>query len=91
MEPEVHAQSFNMVWLVYSYLQSIKYKNHIVSNEIIIDYVEGVRRLRTTATNGPIVHTPGEMWAWRAKAMMMPAGENSWLVHQSSLAILPAE
>jgi hypothetical protein len=23
--------------------------------------------------------------------MMIPAGDNSWLVHQSSLAVLPAE
>jgi hypothetical protein len=30
------------------------------------------------------------MWAWRAMAMMMPTGEISWLVYQSSLAILPA-
>jgi hypothetical protein len=47
--------------------------------------------LRTTATNGPIVHPPGDMWAWRAMVMMMPAGDNYWLVHQSSLAVLPAE
>jgi hypothetical protein len=30
------------------------------------------------------------MWPWRAMVMML-AGNNSWLVHQSSLAILPAE
>jgi hypothetical protein len=47
--------------------------------------------LITAATNGPIVHPPGDMWAWRAMVMMMPAGDNSWLVHQSSLAVLPAE
>jgi hypothetical protein len=47
--------------------------------------------LRTAATNGPIVHPPGDMWAWRAVVMMMPAGENSWHFHQSSLAILWAE
>jgi hypothetical protein len=46
--------------------------------------------LRTT-TNGPIVHPPGDMWAWRAMLRMMLAEENSWLVHQSSLTILPAE
>jgi hypothetical protein len=34
----------------------------------------------------------GDMWAWRAMVvMMMPAGDNSWLIHQSSLAVLPAE
>jgi hypothetical protein len=32
------------------------------------------------------------MWVRRAMVvMMMPAGNNSWLVYQSSLAILPAE
>jgi hypothetical protein len=46
---------------------------------------------KTVASNRPIVLHPGEMWAWRVMVMMMPAGENSWLVHQSFLAILPAE
>jgi hypothetical protein len=31
------------------------------------------------------------MWSWRAIVLMMPAGDNSWLVYQSSLAILPAD
>jgi hypothetical protein len=62
----------------------------------LIDY-DGVGLcLRTAATNGPIVHSPGDMWAWRAMVMMMmmPTEEtedNSWLVHQSPLAVLPAE
>jgi hypothetical protein len=57
----------------------------------LIDY-DGVRLcLRTAATNGPIVHPPGDMWAWSAMVMMMSAGDNSWLVHQSSLAVLSAE
>jgi hypothetical protein len=47
--------------------------------------------LRTAATNGPVVHLPGDMSAWRAMVMIMPAGDNSWLVHQSSRAVLPAE
>jgi hypothetical protein len=47
--------------------------------------------LRTAATNGPIVHPPGDLWAWRAMVMMMPTGDNSWLVHQSTLAVLPTE
>jgi hypothetical protein len=52
---------------------------------------DGVRLcLRTAATNGPTVHPPGDNWAWRAM-VMMPAGDNSWLVHQSSVAVLPAE
>jgi hypothetical protein len=37
----------------------------------------------------------GDMWAWRAMVMMMmmmmSAGDNSWTVHQSSLAVLLAE
>jgi hypothetical protein len=49
--------------------------------------------LRTAAINGPIVHLPGDMWAWRAIVMMMvmPVGNKSWLVHQSSLTVLLAE
>jgi hypothetical protein len=47
---------------------------------------------RTAATNGPIFHPRGDTWAWRAVViMMMPAGDDSWLVHQISLAVLPAE
>jgi hypothetical protein len=60
----------------------------------LTDY-DGVRLcLRTAATNGPIVHPPGDMWAWRAMVvmmMMMPAGDNSWLVHQIFLAFLPTK
>jgi hypothetical protein len=53
---------------------------------------DGVRLcLVTAATNRPIVHPPGDMWAWRAMVMMLPPGDNSWLVHQSSLTVLPAE
>jgi hypothetical protein len=48
--------------------------------------------LRTAVTNGPVVHPSSDMWAWRAMVMMMmPAADNSWLVLQSSLAVLPAE
>jgi hypothetical protein len=46
--------------------------------------------LRTVATNGPIVHLPGDMWVWRAMVVMMPAEENSDLSTRA-LAILPAE
>jgi hypothetical protein len=37
--------------------------------------------------------SPGDMWAWSAMVikMMMPAGNNSWLVHHSSLTVLPAD
>jgi hypothetical protein len=34
---------------------------------------------------------PGDIWAWITMVMMMPAGGNFWLVHQSSLAVLPAD
>jgi hypothetical protein len=59
----------------------------------VIDYGKVRLCLRTAATNGPIVHPPGDMWAWRTTVMMMmmSAGDNSWLVHQSSLSVLPAE
>jgi hypothetical protein len=59
----------------------------------LIDY-DGVRL--TSQNSGhrwPIVHPLGEC-EWRAvmmMMMMMPAGYNSWLVYQSSLAVLPAE
>jgi hypothetical protein len=56
--------------------------------EWLTDY-DGVRLcLRTAAT---IVHPPGDMWTWRAMVVIMPTGDNSWLVHQSSLAVLPAD
>jgi hypothetical protein len=42
-------------------------------------------------TNGPIVHPTGDMWAWRTMVKMIPAGDKSWLIHRSSLAVLPAE
>jgi hypothetical protein len=52
----------------------------------------GVRlRLWTTASNGPIVHHPDDNMSMENLGEMMPAGENPWLVHQSSLEILPAE
>jgi hypothetical protein len=54
----------------------------------------GVRlRFWTMVTNGPIVHLPGDgyMSMENHNEMMMLAGENLWLIHQSSLAVLPAE
>jgi hypothetical protein len=47
--------------------------------------------LRTAATNGPIVHPPADMWAWRSMVVMMSAADNAWLVRPSSLAVVPAE
>jgi hypothetical protein len=57
----------------------------------MIDYHVVRLSLRTAATNGPIVHPPGDMWAWSAMVLMVPAGNNSWLVRQSSLAVLLAK
>jgi hypothetical protein len=47
--------------------------------------------IRTAATNWPIFHPASNMWAWTAMIMMMPTGNNSWLVHESSLTVHPAE
>jgi hypothetical protein len=53
---------------------------------------DGVRLTSQNRGNhSPIVHPPAEC-EWRAVVMMMmPAGDKSWLVYQSSLAVLPAE
>jgi hypothetical protein len=60
-------------------------------NNWLIDY-NGTRLCpRTAATKRPIVHPPSDMWAWTATVIMMPAGDNSWLVHQSSLAVIPVD
>jgi hypothetical protein len=57
------------------------------------DYDGARLYLRTAAINRPTVHPPGDIRVstWRAMVVMMPAGCNSWLVHLSSLAVLPAE
>jgi hypothetical protein len=48
--------------------------------------------LTIAATKGTIVHPPGGMWTWRTTVMMMmPLGDNSWLDHQSSLAVISAD
>jgi hypothetical protein len=57
----------------------------------LIDYGRVRLCLRTAATSGPIDHPPGDMWTWRAMVMKLSAGDNSWLVNQSSLAVLPVE
>jgi hypothetical protein len=43
----------------------------------LIDYDVFRLCLRTAATNGPIVHPPGDMLIWRTMVIMMPAGDNS--------------
>jgi hypothetical protein len=58
---------------------------------LLIDWYDGVKL--TTQNRGhhwPIVHALGEC-EWRAVVVMTPAGDNFWLVYQSSLAVLPAE
>jgi hypothetical protein len=52
-----------------------------------------VLRLRSAATNVLIVHPPGDVWAWTSHGDDDDdAGwGNSWLVHQNSLAVIPAE
>jgi hypothetical protein len=56
----------------------------------LIDY-DGMRLMsQICGHHWPIVHPPGEC-EWTAMVMMMPTGDNSLLVYQSSLAVLPAE
>jgi hypothetical protein len=50
-----------------------------LSKNVLTDY-DGVRPLQNSG------HPPGDMWAWSAMVMMQ-AGDNYWLVHQSSLAV----
>jgi hypothetical protein len=57
----------------------------------LIDYVDGCETMWTVATNEPIAHPQVDIWAWENRGEMMPLEENSSLVHQSSLTILPAE
>jgi hypothetical protein len=75
----------------YAIIQDIPTRSTLGVN-CMMDY-DGVRLcLRTAATNRPIVYPPSDMWARRTMVMMMMlAGDNSWLDHQSSLAVLPAE
>jgi hypothetical protein len=57
----------------------------------VVDLVCGVRvRLWTAATHLPIVHPPGDIWAWRTMVEWYRQ-EKLRFVHQSFLAILPAE
>jgi hypothetical protein len=66
---------------------------HPFSHDWLIDY-DGVRLTSQNRGNHwSIVHPPGE-FKWRTlmlMIMMMPAGDNFWLVYQSSLAVLPAD
>jgi hypothetical protein len=57
---------------------------------LIIDYDGASLTFQNRHHHWPIVHPPGEC-EWRAVVMMMPTVDNSWLVYQNSLAVLPAE
>jgi hypothetical protein len=43
------------------HLVSFEFNNNEVPNQFLIDYDAARLYLRTTATNGPIVHPPGDM------------------------------
>jgi hypothetical protein len=63
-------------------------------NEITLVHYDELRvRLRTAVTPQACRSSPG--WYLSTEnlvmIMMMPAGDNSWLVHQSSQVVLPAE
>jgi hypothetical protein len=60
------------------------------SSDWLIDNDEVRLTSQNRGHHWPIVHPPGEC-EWRAVVKMMPAGDNSWLVSQSSLAVLPEE
>jgi hypothetical protein len=45
--------------------------NFMLRTKTMIDHVDGVRRLRTTATNGLVVHPPGDKCAWRAVVVVV--------------------
>jgi hypothetical protein len=42
---------------------------------LLIDHVDGVRRLRTAAITRPIVHPPGDVWTWTVMVVTMSAGK----------------
>jgi hypothetical protein len=86
---ETKTVSHVSLWLILLKKISEWYVN-LITIVKLIDY-EGLRLCLRTAHTEPIIHPLGDMWACRAMEMMMPAKDNSWLVHQSSLEVLPAE
>jgi hypothetical protein len=75
-------------FLLYSTSSPIPLTKYTVLHNRIssfIDHVNGVRYLRTAATNRPIVHSPGDILVWRAMVIMMPAGEKL-LTHPPELS-----
>jgi hypothetical protein len=73
--------------LVCNTWEMIHHQHYVSWLDGLIDYDGG----ETMSQNHG--HPPGDMWVWRAMVMttIMLAGENSWLIHNSSLAVLPAE
>jgi hypothetical protein len=70
--------------------QRTRLYNKLVTTDWLFDY-DGVRLTsQNRVQNGPIVHPPCKCDC-RPVVVMMSAGDNSWLVFQSSLAVLPAE
>jgi hypothetical protein len=56
------------------------------------DYVDWMRLcLWTATTNGPIVHPPGDIWAWKTMLDVVDWGKLPIRPPEGSLAILPAE
>jgi hypothetical protein len=57
---------------------------------VLIDY-GGVKLMsQNRGHHWSIVHPPGEC-EWRVLVMMTPTKDNSWLVYQSSLSVLPTK
>jgi hypothetical protein len=56
------------------------------------DHVDGMKlRLWTAVTNGPIVHPPGDVWAWRKTVDDIDWGNPTIRPPERSLSILAAE
>jgi hypothetical protein len=56
----------------------------------LLDYDGVILTSQNCSHHWPIVHPPANV-SVGAMAMMMPAGDNSWLDYQSSLTVAPAE
>jgi hypothetical protein len=55
------------------------------------DYYDEARMSQNCGHQRAYCSSPGDMWAWKAMVIIMPAGDNFWLVNQSSLAVPLAE
>jgi hypothetical protein len=81
-------EGLDVAWMItHAHVQNVGARTSQKVTTWLIDWLWWVRLcLRTVATVNP----SGDMRAWRAM-VVIPAGDNSWLIHQSSLAVLPAE